>query len=116
MSPPVRLRYCKTWMAGTSPAMTERILSRPRRLLPIRQMHRATAPRGMRGDLVGIDVIGGHRGRRRVGRHCFLDAAVLCGLVLRGDVIQHRGQPAFGISDAPALARGVVLDLVALDL
>src|SRR3984957_2820909 len=79
-------------------------------------MHRATATRRMRGDFPGVDVVGGHSRGRRQGWHRFLDAAVLCGLVLRRDVVQHRGQPAFGLGDAPALARGVVLDLVALDL
>ena len=56
------------------------------------------------------------RPRRRQRRHRFLHAAVLRGLILRRDVVQHRRQPALGFRDAPALARGVVLDLVALDL
>ena len=34
----------------------------------------------------------------------------------RGNVVQHRRQPALGLGHAPAFSRGVVLDLVALDL
>ena len=37
-------------------------------------------------------------------------------LILRRNVVQHRRQPALGLDHAPALARGVILDLIALDL
>src|SRR6516164_2580034 len=44
-------RYCKTWMAGTSPAMTiECRLPRTLRLLPPGEVHRAGAARRVRGE------------------------------------------------------------------
>src|SRR6478609_8070928 len=76
----------------------------PHRLLAIRQMDRAGAPGRMRRDVVGGD--------RRHRRGCGFPG----GLVLGGDVVEHWRQPALGLSDAHALARGIILDLVALDL
>src|SRR5258707_12401574 len=89
------------WITGSSPVMTT--VLRPDRLLPIGQMHRAGAAGRMRRC-----VIGGNRGHWRGyrGRR----------LILRRDIIQHRRQPALGFGDAHALARGIILDLVALDL
>src|SRR6266436_1821363 len=95
--------------AGTTP-------SAPHRLLPIRKVHRAVAAGRMRGQFTGRNIVRGHRRCRRLRRHRFLHAAVLRGLILCRDVIQHRRQPAFGLRHAPALARGVVFHLVAFDL
>src|SRR5271170_8027657 len=85
-------------------------------LLAISQMHRAIAARRMRLKFPGLDVIGGRRGGRRQLRHCLLEAAILRRLILGRDVVQDRREPAFGLLDAKALARGVILDLIALDL
>ena len=57
------------------------------------------------------------RRRRWRGRPRASAAALFArGLVLRRNVVQHRRQPALGLGHAHALARGIVLDLVALDL
>src|SRR5450759_3229579 len=96
--------------APLSRGMTASMELRPG-LLAIGQMHRAVAAGRMRRD-----VVGGGGGGRRQGRHRFLDATVLRRLVLGGDVVQDRRQPALGFRHAPALALRIVLDLVALDL
>src|SRR4051812_19402659 len=69
-------------------------------LLAVGQMHRASAAGRMRGDVVGGNCH--DHWRRR--------------LILRRNIIQHRRQPALGLGNAHALAPGVILDLVALDL
>src|SRR3984885_13607971 len=101
-------------------AGSRRILSRADLFLAISQMHRAIAARRMRlkflVKFLGLDVIGGRRGGRRELRHCLLDAAILRRLILSRDVVQDRREPAFGLLDAKALARGIILDLIALDL
>src|SRR3954468_13735077 len=74
--------------------------SGPHRLLSPRQVHGTSASRRMRGHIIG----------RHDFRHWRLRR------FLRRNIIQHRRQPAFGLGHAHALARGVVLDLVALDL
>ncbi len=73
-------------------------------------MNRAIAAGRMGGDIIGGN------GCWRQRRHRFLHRAIRGRLILRRDVIEHRRQPAFGFRDRHALARGIVLDLVALDL
>src|SRR6266478_6551455 len=104
-----RWLWVTAFAGGTTP-------SAPRGLLAIRQMHRAVAAGRMRGQFGGGDIVGGHRGSRRLRRHRFLHAAVLRGLILRRDVIQDRRQPALGFRHAPAFSRRIILDLVPLDL
>src|ERR1700730_9228918 len=90
--------------------------SAPCRLLPPRQMHRAGAAGRMRGHLLGIDIVGGCGTQCRLRRHRLFHRAILHGLVLRGDIVQDRRQPALDFCNAHAFPRGVILDLVALDL
>src|SRR6266478_9846082 len=59
---------------------------------PNRSRHR-------RGSLSGVCIL-----LRRRSRRC------------QRIVVEHRREPAFRLSDGPALALGIVLDLVALDL
>src|SRR5438552_5626150 len=93
------LRYAPSGLRGFPQRATA---SGPDGLLPIRQMHRAGAAGRMGSNIVGGD--GGDRRRR------------FRGLLLRGNIVQHRRQPALGLGHAHALARSVVLDLLALDL
>src|ERR1700733_9388782 len=97
-------------------AGSRRMLPRADLLLAVRQMHRAIAARRMRRQFFRLDIVGRFCGEGRLCRHCLLDAAILRRLVLRRDVVQDRREPAFGLLDAKALACGVVLDLIALDL
>src|SRR6266702_6478451 len=97
----------RRWITGSSPVTTSwnegRKWLRPDGLLAPGQMHRAGAARRM-----GRDVVGGNSRQRRRGP--------FRRLILRRNIIQHRRQPARGLSHAHALARGIILDLVALDL
>src|SRR5882724_265097 len=95
----------RTSSAPPSPTTGEgkKVALRPHGLLPPGQMHRTGASGRMRGDIVGGDDLGHRRRLRR-------------GLFLRRNVIQHRRQPALGLGHRHALARGIILDLVALDL
>src|SRR4051812_9111078 len=114
----------RTWMPGTRPGMTSGEVGRSsitaasaaRGLFAVGEMHGAVAAGRMRGQLRFGAVVGGRCGGRRCRRHRPFDTAFLRGLILRRDVVQDRRQPAFGLVHAPAFSRGVVLDLVALDL
>src|SRR5580700_2423096 len=78
-------------------------------------MYRTGAARRMRGQVLRGDIVSGLGGGHGL-RHRFLHGALLRGLILRRDVVEDRREPALDLSDRHALAGGVVLDLVTLDL
>src|SRR5947209_7724677 len=94
----------------------KRHLPRADGLLAIGQMYRAIAAGRMCRNIGGCDIVRSHGPSRRLRRHCLDDASILRLTILRWNVIQHRRQPALGLGDGPALAPGVIFDLVTLDL
>src|SRR5690349_11662765 len=95
-------------MPGKGIAASEWISARADRLLTILQMERAAAAWRMRRRIRSGDIVGRCRSaaaRNARGRR-----------VARRDIVQDRRQPPFHLLNRAALARGVVLDLIALDL
>src|SRR3954454_24789978 len=109
-------RKCRNYRAFSTPCllcmgMISRFLfggrlARARALLLPDQMHRAGAARRVRGKLPRRFVV---RRRRRERR-------LVARALSRRDVVQDRREPALGLADAHALARSIILDLIALDL
>src|SRR5262249_48259208 len=83
------------------------------------KMRGAGAAYRMRGEVggrrVGRHVVSG-RGGGGSNRHRVPDRARFGRLILRRDIVEDRREPALDLANRHTLARGIVLDLVTLDL